>query len=198
MRCPCPLHTVVLLMLALAPAAAWAHPIPDVPVRASFEAGGVMTLQVEVDPRCFEEDPNAALSILKKDLGYWKKELLDSVKAKAQPFVEATLAFHLPPLGQIKPVFQWEYTAHDNVPLNHPDDIVVLTGTWTTPVPAGATGYQLKALTAGELNVVVLNRVLGQELKRIQVLFPDEESKVLDITSSLSAAASEPASAPVP
>ena len=42
--------------LALA-AIAFAHPIPDIPVRAFFQADGSALFQVEIDTRCFEADP---------------------------------------------------------------------------------------------------------------------------------------------
>ena len=43
------------------------HPIPDVPVRSSFERDGTATIQVEIEPRCFGEDPPTAPYLFKKE-----------------------------------------------------------------------------------------------------------------------------------
>ena len=44
------------LLLALAPAAV-AHPIPDVPLRSFFEADGSAVIKIELETRCFSQDP---------------------------------------------------------------------------------------------------------------------------------------------
>ena len=39
------------------------HAVPDIPVRGSFTSGGDCTITVEVNPRCFDADPNMAASL---------------------------------------------------------------------------------------------------------------------------------------
>lgn len=171
-----------LLLLLLASASlCLAHPVPDVPVRADFAQDGSWILQVEVDPRCFEPDPNVALSVLNSDLGRYAEEKKEKLKAQARDYIRQVIEIVLDPPVPLDPAFQFEFTTHDNVPLKAPEDIVVLTGTWKTRVPEGTTGYSIKALPAGTLSVLFQNTALGNRLDRLQILFPGETSFVLDL-----------------
>ncbi len=158
-----------------------AHPLPDVPVRADFAQDGAWTLQVEVDPRCFEPDPNVALSVTNADLALFKAEQKEQLKATARDYVKRVVEIVLDPAAPVNPEFVFEFTTHDNAPLKTPEDVVVLTGTWKTKVPAGTMGYSIKALPTGELSVLYHNTALGKKLDRFQILFPGESSYVLDL-----------------
>ncbi len=77
----------------------------------------------------------------------------------------------------------FEFTTHGAQPLLKPDDVVVLTGTWRTTIPAGLQGYRIKALEAGKLSVLFLNTIGGKSVERIAALFPGETSFLLDLTA---------------
>lgn len=171
---------IACLLLALV-SPVLAHPIPDVPVRADFAQDGSWTLQVEVDPRCFEDDPNVALSVLRGDLATFSPERQQKLKTQAAEYIKKVVEIVLDPPVPVSPAFEFEFTTHDNAPLKTPEDVVVLTGTWKTKVPEGTTGYSIKALPAGTLSVVYHNTALGKKLDRMQILFPGEESFVLDL-----------------
>ncbi|MDP1588260.1 MAG: hypothetical protein Q8M07_10980 [Prosthecobacter sp.] len=158
-----------------------AHPLPDVPVRADFAQDGGWTLQVEVDPRCFEEDPNVALSVTNADLALFTAERKEQLKTAARDYVKRVVEIVLDPAAPVNPEFVFGFTTHENAPLKTPEDAVVLTGTWKTKVPAGTTGYSIKALQTGELSVLYHNTALGKKLDRFQILFPGESSYVLDL-----------------
>lgn len=176
---PLGLAAAALLLAATAPALA--HPVPDVPVRAIFAADGAWTLQVEVDPRCFEDDPNVALSVLKADLALFPPEKREQLKTQAQEYIRKVVEVVLDPPRKVEPAFDFQFTTHENAPLKTPEDVVVLTGTWQTKVPPGTTGYSIKALPEGSLSVLYENTALGEKLKRLQILFPGETSYVLDL-----------------
>jgi hypothetical protein len=159
----------------------FAHPLPEVPVRADFAQDGVWTLQVEVDPRCFEADPNVALSVTNADLALFTTERKEQLKTAARDYVKRVVEIVLDPAAPVNPEFVFEFTTHENAPLKTPEDVVVLTGTWKTKVPAGTTGYSIKALKTGELSVLYHNTALGKKLDRFQILFPGESSYVLDL-----------------
>ena len=107
----------------------FAHPLPDVPVRADFAKDGAWTLQVEVDPRCFEPDPNVALSVTNADLALFTVERKEQLKATARDYVRKIVEIVLDPTAAGTPEFAFEFTTHENAPLKTPEDIVVLTGT---------------------------------------------------------------------
>jgi hypothetical protein len=173
--------TLLLAGLATFTAIARAHPIPDVPVRASFDGTGNMTLRIEIDPRCFETDPNKAPSVLNKDLATLPPAKLDEWKAKAAAYAERAVEVQLQPLGAMHPEYRFDLTGQENAPLKQPDDIVVLTGTWQTKPPAAAHSYGIKAKPEGTLSVLYFNEAKGQKLERFQVLFPGESSYQLDL-----------------
>lgn len=171
--------SIFALLALVSPSAA--HPLPDVPVRADFAQDGAWTLQVEVDPRCFEPDPNTALSVTNADLAIYTAERKEQFKASAKDYMKRVVGIVLDPAAPIDPEFVFEFTTHENVPLGKPEDVVVLTGTWKTKVPEGTMGYSIKALPAGTLSVLYHNTALGKKLDRFQILFPGESSYVLDL-----------------
>jgi hypothetical protein len=173
--------TRITLLLAAFTAIARAHPIPDVPVRASFDGAGSMTLRIEIDPRCFEADPNKAPSVLNKDLAALPPAKLDEWKAKAIAYAERAVEVQLQPLGAVHPEYRFDLTGQENAPLIQPDDIVVLTGTWQTKPPTQARSYGIKAKPEGTLSVLYFNEAKDQKLERFQVLFPGESSYQLDL-----------------
>lgn len=178
-----PSHWFLLILIPfLALTQARAHPLPDIPVRAAFEENGAAQIQVEIDPRCFEADPNKALSLWYNDLQKLPEAEQLALKTKAQAYILRAAAFQFEPLGRLVPEFVFEFTTHGGKPLVEPADIVVLTGTWRPTIPAGIQGYRLHALPEGTMSVLFLNKLKGQEVERMQVLFPGESSYLLDLT----------------
>ncbi len=172
------LSTLALMAFA---APVLAHPLPDVAVRAHFEQNGDWMLQVEIDPRSFEPDPNVAPYLTNADLAVTPVEQQEKLKAKAREYVQRVVEVVLDPVVQVKPDLTWEFTAAENAPLKLPEDPVMLTGTWRTKLPAGSTGYSIKALPTGTLSVLYQNTALGKKVVREQILFPKETSYVLDL-----------------
>lgn len=160
-----------------------AHPIPDVPVRASFTQGNALILQVEIDPRCFEPDPNVALSVTNADLATptYTSVKKEQLKTLAAEYIQKVVEITLEPTGPLRPVFDWQFTTHNDVPLKAPEDVVVLTGTWRTTLPGDTTGYSVSALPAGSLSILPENTAHGKKIERLQILFPGETSYVLDL-----------------
>ena len=87
---------------------AGAHPIPDVPVHAFFEEGGACRIQIEIDPRCFEADPNTSPSVLNEALAKAPESQRSEWKKKAKAFAQATVEYFFEPLGGVLPNFSFE------------------------------------------------------------------------------------------
>jgi hypothetical protein len=158
-----------------------AHPLPDVPVRANFEPNGDWMLQVEIDPRSFEDDPNVAPYLTNADLALTPQERKEKLKAQAREYIQKVVEIVLDPPAVVKPDYTWEFTGQENAELKLPEDPVVLTGTWQGKIPEGTTGYSIKALQSGTLSVLYHNTALGKKVERYQILFPGETSYVLDL-----------------
>ena len=162
---------------------ALAHPIPDIPVRSSFEASGACRIQVAVDPRCFEPDPNVAPSVLHDSFKLMEPKDRQALLDQAKAYVAKRVEFFYEPKLQIVPEFTYEFTTHNGAPLTKDDDVMVMTGTWKTTVPAGVQGYRIRSTPESTLSVMFLNTINGQQLERIAVLFPSETSFILDIAN---------------
>lgn len=164
---------------------AQAHPIPDIPVRAAFSEGGAAKVVVEINPRCFEANPTDAPSMLRADFEKLSADQREAMKIQAAEFVKGRLAFFLEPLGQMTPGFQFDFHSQKGTDETEDqgEEVMVLSGTWETKIPAGISGYRIKALESGNVAVQFLNEVNGQMLERMQVLFPGEASYTLDLTA---------------
>lgn len=187
--------TAILLVLALT-ATTWSHPVPDLPVRSHFDAGGGVEIRVEVDPRGFEADPESVDYYQKEKIGSLTVDEVNIMKAKADVFVRERLRFLFDPVGEVKPEFVWEFQqlGDGGVPFATDDKTLltgtetVLVGSWKTSVVAGLTGYRIEALAltlekmGAPLNVMFLNFIGGRPVERYAVLFPGETSFTLDLT----------------
>ncbi|HYF34419.1 MAG TPA: HupE/UreJ family protein [Prosthecobacter sp.] len=176
-----PLRLLLALFGLLLCLPALAHPLPDIPVRAAFDSGGRCRIQVEVDPRCFDADPNIAPSMLQETLLETPEDERAALKTQAQEYVRKAVAIFFEPLGRQTPEFAFDFTTHEAVPLANKDDIVVLTGTWETFLPPDVRNYRVEALPEGTLSVVFENSIDGKKVERFQVLFPGEKSYSLEL-----------------
>jgi hypothetical protein len=187
-----------ILLSLLFRAQTGAHPIPDIPVRGTFNASGQATLTVLVDPRCFDADPATATSltrILFQNLtNERKRELLEM----AETLVRRDIEFYVQPLGQIQPKFIFEFTGERQRPLEKDEDVIILAGKWSTTLPSGVTGWNIRSGKQNKVSVVFENDIDGTPHPRVAVLFPGEQSYTLDLTQLSSAPQSEPPPHSVP
>jgi hypothetical protein len=181
MRFPTVTALVSLLTLGLLAGAA-GHAVPDVPVRGFFESDGSGRIEVEVDTRCFSDDPEGEPYLVKRTLDLMTEEEREALWEEARELIRETIAFYFEPLGRVAPEFEFEFTSHGKAALSDDEDAVMVTGVWKTTLPAGLQGYRIEALAAGELSVVYQNELDGEVVERLQVLFPGENSFVLDLT----------------
>ena len=184
-------------LLALAfTAAAWSHPVPDLPVRSHFAADGSAEIRIEVDPRGFSNDPESINYFQKGAIENLPAEKVKQMKDTADVFVGERLRFFFDPIGEMKPKLVWEFRklGDGGIPFETDDtsllkgDETVLVGSWKTNVVAGMTGYRIEALplTPGKmgvpLNVMFINFIGGKQVERYGVLYPGETSFTLDLT----------------
>ena len=185
-----------LILVLVLTAAAWSHPVPDLPVRSHFDPGGGAEIRVEVDPRCFEADPEKVDYFQKEKIESLSGDEVQKMKAQADVFVRERLRFLFDPVGELKPAFVWDFQklGDGRVPFETDDKTLlkggetVLVGSWKTRVVAGMTGYRIEALAmtpekmGAPLNVMFNNFIGGRQVERYAVLFPGETSFTLDLT----------------
>jgi hydrogenase/urease accessory protein HupE len=158
-----------------------AHPIPDIPVRTFFPGDGTARVTVEVDPRCFDEDPAVASSLLQWAYAPMSAEDRRDLVQKADELVRRCIEFTIEPVGKVQPEFKFTFTGHSGEPLKGPEDVVVLTGEWRTTLASGLSGWHIRSTEKSKLSVVFQNIIRGRVHERLAVLFPGEKSFSLDL-----------------
>ncbi len=191
-RMPEALKSVFLASFLWSAAVLTAHPIPDVPVRGSFLSGGDAEITVEVDPRCFEADPEQAPYLTPRALALAAPARREELKRMAAEFAARNVECRLEPIGRVSPEFAFEFTAPDGKAVSPNDESVVLTGTWRTRVTAGISGWQVRSRAEKGLSVVVSNSIDFVPHPRVAVLFPGEDGFVLDLAGVASRTPASP------
>jgi hydrogenase/urease accessory protein HupE len=171
------------LVLAFLPGVVRAHPIPDIPIRGSFESGGACTIYAEVNPRCFDSEPNTAPTLTYAIYQTLPPERKAELLRQADELVKRCVEFYFEPVGRFQPEFTFEFTGEAHRPLSGSEDVVVLTGTWKTAIASGLTGWKIRATPQTKLAVVFQNFIDGAAHPRLAVLFPGETSFTLDLTT---------------
>lgn len=177
------LPALLSLALTCAPERAAAHPIPDIPVRSFFDAGGETRIEVEVDVRCFADDAENEPYLLKWVLERMTDEEKADLKKQATALVSKSVALNFAPGDTPAPEFEWTFTTHRGESLEEETDPVMLTGVWKTRIaPKDGSTYQVNALPEGQFSVLFLNHINDVAVPRFQVLFPGEKSYELDLS----------------
>ena len=158
-----------------------AHPVPDIPVFSTFDKETV-TIEVIIDPRSFNEDPEGKPYMHNSELGFKDGAEKQKLKDKGQDLIDCTVVFKFAPGKTLKPVFSFDFIGLDKTELKQDTDPVLLIGLATVEIPDGATSYQIIADESGALSVIFRNMLKGEEVDRYMVLFPGESSFELDIS----------------
>ncbi len=182
----------VLLILPYLTSFGVAHPVPDVPLRAFFKADKSVVIKIEIDPRCFSEDPETEPYLRLDQYLQLSQPVLDALRSKAQKFVEQTVEISFFPGLVDPPDWKFDFTTFNSKKLGRSDDPVMVTGSWNLGQIVDQTGYQLRALPEGRLSIVFLNYYQEKSLPGLQVLFPGETSRILDLTGLSEATANDP------
>ncbi len=165
----------VYLALAFYALPALAHPSPDVPVRARFADAGEAVIQVEVDPRCFEEDSLHAPYLTRRELDELSPAQRRQLEERAAAFIAATIRFFFEPTAMTLE-FHYTFTTHGGKPLGRdPDTPVMVMAESKLVIPEETNAYWIEALPDGKHSVLFQNLKNGVEQK-MNVLFPGETS----------------------
>ena len=172
----------LLLLTLLVPSLARANPEPDLPVELHRLSGGDWVLSVEVDPRCFTEDPIHERYLMKVDLETRSAADLEAIKQQVAVAIPKWIGVEFtPPIASLKPKFDLAFAGVGGAALTKFDDPVVVTATCHLQDSKGITGWQVTALPDGRFSVVVKTRLSGTLAAPERTLFPGEKTPVLPL-----------------
>jgi len=171
------------LICLLCPLFLGGHPIPDIPVIGSFERNGSASITIEVDPRCFAEDPEEVPFLQKEAFDKLSKKEKEELTDKARSLIQKTLRIKFGKGEWILPEFRYEFLTKEHETIVLDGKVILIRGNFETKLNEESTSYQIKSMDSAEYDLVFTNAVNGKPLKRVNVLWPGEESFVLNLSS---------------
>ena len=160
---------------------AWAHPIPDIPILGSFSSDGNSTIIIEVDTRCFEEDPESVPFLTKSIFESFTNKQRESLLIKAKTMIEEAIEIRFGSPNWYLPNFQYEFIDKLSGELSE-ENIVLIQGRYSKLLDTNATFYQIRSKESAAYDLVFSNLINGEPQRRVNVLFPGEESFKLNLS----------------
>ena len=157
------------------------HPIPDIPVIGKFYSDGNSSIYIEIDTRSFAEDPEQVPFLTKSAF----KQLSDSNKTdlilQAKSMIKNALQVRFGNKDWYLPEFIFDFVEQDGGDLSE-ENILVLQGQYDIALDNNSSFYQIRSLDEAPYDLVFTNQINGKPQRRVNVLFPDEESFKFDLS----------------
>jgi hypothetical protein len=169
------------LLIPLLSALLHGHPIPDIPVIGKFNSDGSSSIYIEIDTRSFAEDPEQVPFLTNSAF----KQLSDSNKTdlilQANSMIENALQIRFGDNDWYLPEFEFDFVEQDGGDLSE-ENIFVLQGQYDIFLDDNSSFYQIRSKETAVYDLVFVNQINGKPQKRVNVLFPDEESFKFDLS----------------
>ena len=147
----------------------------------SFYSDGNATILVEIDPRSFAEDPESVPFLTASEF----KNLPDSNKSafllKAGEMINDAFDLRFGESSWFLPEFELTFNEKDGADFSE-EKIVIIEGRHNTFLDANASFYQIRSKEDAPYDLIFTNQINGKPQRRVNVLFPDEESFKFDLS----------------
>jgi hypothetical protein len=169
------------LLIPLLSALLHGHPIPDIPVIGKFNSDGTSSIYIEIDTRSFAEDPEQVPFLTNSAF----KQLSDSNKTdlilQAKSMIENALQLRFGDNDWYLPEFEFDFVEQDGGDLSE-ENILVLQGQYDISLDNNSGFYQIRSQDEAPYDLIFTNQINGKPQKRVNVLFPNEESFKFDLS----------------
>ena len=176
-------HLVFLLSISGSFGFLQGHPIPDIPVLGSFDSNGSMTISVEIDPRGFSEDPEKEPFLQREAFDGLDASERKALVKNAGSLVAKALRVRFDQGVWFLPEFRYEFVGKSHEKFELEGEAFFLRGSYKHSPAANVNSYQIKAQETAEYDLVFMNVLNRKGQKRVNVLWPGEESFTLDLTA---------------
>ena len=157
------------------------HPIPDIPVIGNFNSDGDSSIYIEIDTRSFAEDPEQVPFLTNSAF----KQLSDSNKTdlilQAKSMIENALQIRFGDNDWYLPEFKFDFVEQDGGDLSE-ENIFLLQGQYDIYLDNNSSFYQIRSQDEAPYDLIFTNQINGKPQRRVNVLFPNEESFKFDLS----------------
>jgi len=157
------------------------HPIPDIPVIGKFNSDGDSSIYIEIDTRSFAEDPEQVPFLTNSAF----KQLSDSNKTdlilQAQSMIKNALQLRFGDNDWYLPGFKFDFVEQDGGDLSE-ENIFLLQGQYDIYLDNNSSFYQIRSQDEAPYDLIFTNQINGKPQRRVNVLFPNEESFKFDLS----------------
>ncbi len=160
-----------------------AHPIPDLPVMGDFNKDGKSSLTLSIDTRCFTDDPEEIPFLSESEFDAYSDEEKENLLIKARLFVKNSLLVKFNDGEWFLPEFKYDFEKRQVDEQSEDSTLVFIRGFHPVDDEFSIENYQIKAREEASYDLVFINSIDGKTQKRINVLWPGEESFILDLSS---------------
>lgn len=157
------------------------HPIPDIPVLGAFEINGSSRILVEIDTRSFAEDPEEVPFLTKSVFDNFPNEKTKNLLLQAQEMIKNSLSIKFGNQPWFLPDFKYKFIEVDDSDAKG-ESIVTIQANYDIILESNSSYYQIKSMNEAPYDLVFSNLIDGKPQKRVNVLFPGEESFKLDLS----------------
>ena len=158
-----------------------AHPIPDIPVLGSFYTDGNASILVEIDTRSFAEDPESVPFLIQSSFDELSSQQKEDLLLQGKLMVSEALEIKFGHRDWHLPDFVFSFTEKNATELSE-ENIVVIRASHQVFLPSNSAFYQIRAKNEAAYDLIFTNIINDEPQRRVNVLFPGEESFQLDLS----------------
>jgi len=156
-----------------------AHPIPDLPIFGKFDQNGSSQVEVEIDPRAFADDPEAEPFLTVPALEELNMSARQYLLDQSFELLESSLQIRMNEQSWYLPDFAYEFAETVNKDENN--QTIIKIRAFTSVERENNASYQIRAKETAPLDLIFTNQINGLPHRRVNVLFPGEESFALPL-----------------
>ena len=173
----------IILSLTFSSSLLNGHPIPDIPVIGSFDQNGSSVITVEIDTRSFADDPEEVPMLEWEAFNKLTEEEKENLLLRGKNMIQDTLLIRFNEKKWVLPSFDYNFEKKIGGNSVEETDTFVIRGYAHRKLDSDINSYQIRAKESAEYDVIFTNRLNGIAQKRVNVLFPGEDSFILDLTN---------------
>jgi len=159
----------------------FSHPIPDIPVSGNFEDNNSASITVTLDTRVFADDPEQVPFLTLSQFNLLSLSQKNELLTQAKETTENSLLVRINQKDWFLPEFIYKFENKSAEQLSAEEAIVLIRGDAILPPWSSINSFQIRSREESPYDLVFTNKVNGKPLKRVNVLWPGEESFILNL-----------------